>query len=84
MRSRIYHFLVILFALALINTTQAKADGKGKPDQGCNVSKNDNDKKDSRSDKNLPINTAVGALLVAGAGIGVIAIRKAKSANKAV
>ena len=85
MRSRIYHFLVILFALAMINTTQVKADDKGKANnQGCNDSKKDDDKKDARSDKNLPINTAIGALLVAGAGIGVMAIRKAKAVNKAV
>jgi len=81
MRSRVYTFLVLFFALAVLNTAQVKADDKDNPH-----SSNDNkdDKKDHDSDKNLPINTALGALLVAGAGIGVIAIKKAKTINKAI
>jgi hypothetical protein len=78
MRSRIYTFLLLFFALAMLNTSQAKADDKGKP----NAPKDN--KKDNSSDKNLPINTAIGALLVAGVGIGVMAIKKAKSVNKAI
>lgn len=78
MRSRIYTFLVLFFALAVLNTAQVKADDKDKP----NTPKDD--KKDRDSDKNLPINTAIGALLVAGAGIGVMAIKKAKAVNKAI
>ena len=62
----------------MLNTSQVKADDKDKP----NTSKDN--KKDHDSDKNLPINTALGALLVAGAGIGVIAIKKAKTINKAI
>ena len=77
MRSRIYTFLVLFFALAVLNTSQVKADGKDKPHAP-------KDKKDHGSDKNLPINTAIGALFVAGTGIGVMAIRKAKAVNKAI
>ena len=77
MRSRIYTFLVLFFALAVLNTSQVKADGKDK-------SHAPKDNKDHKSDKNLPINTALGALLVAGAGIGVMAIKKAKTVNKAI
>ena len=78
MRSRIYTFLVLFFALAVLNTSQVKADGKDKPH-----APKDN-KKDHGSDKNLPINTAIGALFIAGAGIGIMAIRKAKAVNKAI
>ncbi len=77
MRSRIYTFLVLSFALAVLNTSQVKADAKCKPSPP-------KDNKDHKSDKNLPINTAIGALLVAGAGIGVMAIKKAKAVNKAI
>ena len=88
MRSRIYLLLALFFVLAMINTSQVKADEKGKSTtQDCNNSKNDKDPKDNKtnnSDKNLPINTAIGALLVAGAGIGVMAIKKAKAVNKAI
>ena len=77
MRSRIYTFLVLFFALAVLNISQVKADGKDKPHAP-------KDNKDHKSDKNLPINTALGALLVAGAGIGVMAIKKAKTVNKAI
>lgn len=84
MRSRVYTFLVLFFALTLINTPQVKADAGGVP----NEHNNSNDKKGhgdkDNNDKNLPINTALGALLIAGAGIGVMAIKKAKAVNKAV
>lgn len=74
MKSRIYTFLVLFFALAVLNTSQVRADDKDKS----------NDKKEHNNDKNLPINTAMGALLVAGAGIGILAIKKAKAVNKAI
>jgi hypothetical protein len=81
MRSRIYTFLVLFFALAVLNTSQVKADDKDKPNTSND---NKDDKKDHGNDKNLPINTAMGALLVAGAGIGIMAIKKAKTVNKAI
>jgi|GEM_PF-4242552 len=84
MRSRVYTFLVLFFALTLLNTAQVKADAGGIPNEHSNSNKDkDHDDKDN-SDKNLPINTALGALLIAGAGIGVMAIKKANSVNKAV
>lgn len=78
MRSRIYTLLVLFFALAVLNTSQVKADNRDKPHTPKD------DKKDHDSDKNLPINTAIGALFVAGAGIGIMAIKRAKTVSKAI
>lgn len=82
MRSRIYLFTALFFALALFTVLPAKAD---QPSNHNNHSDQHNDRdkhgRDNNSDKNLPINTSIVALLVAGAGIGVMAIKRSGTAK---
>jgi hypothetical protein len=75
MKPRIYIFALLLFAFVALAPVLVKADAKGQQ----------SDKKDKNSsDRNLPINTAIVALLVAGGGIGIIAIKKASVASRTI
>lgn len=75
MKSRICILSVLFFSLVMFAAVQAKAINKD----------NRKDKKrHDHSGKNLPINTAIMALFIAGAGIGIITVKKASSGAKAI
>ena len=77
MKPRIYVFTLLFLALVAFTPALVKADTKSPQSDN-----HDTKKEKNISDRNLPINTAIVALFIAGGGIGVIAMKKASVASR--
>lgn len=79
MKSRILLLSLLLFGATMFHPSQAKADLLGDLLGGLLGDNNNNNQ-----GTNLPINGDAIYLLIAGIGIGIVAVRKAKKAQATV
>jgi len=78
MKARVYT-LSVLFALSMFFTLQVKADDRNNNDNKNNNNNNCNNNSSSSSTA-LPIDSGIAFLAVAGAIVGIVAVKKSKSA----
>lgn len=79
MKSRILLLSLLLFGATMFHPSQAKADLLGDLLGGLFGDNNNNNQ-----GTNLPINGDAIYLLIAGIGIGIVAVRKAKKAQATI
>lgn len=81
MRSRIFLLSAFFFALTMFHPVQAKADSIWDilGDIFGNGNNNNNHHGHGNQGTNLPINSDVVYLMIAGIAIGVVAVKKSKS-----
>ena len=81
MKLRIY-ILSALIVLSMLFTLKVKADGHSNNDRNNN--NNNNNCNNGGSDTNLPIDSGIVFLVIAGTAIGIFAVKKSRSASKIV
>ena len=81
MKLRIY-LLSALVIFSMLFTIQVKADNNRNNNNDKNSKNNNNDCNNNNTDTNLPIDSGIVFLAVAGTAIGIFAVKKARSASK--